>query len=489
MDRDFVRDALLQKNYFPNQKEHSHELPPCFNTSALTDPVAKKIRAAGPPFGNTRGHDYVPYTLTRFNGGPRVCGVPHPYPYCRLVLQIHTSWKSIEPKLSSASSAIRATEHSDGRLFKMDYGSHAARSARYIQKSSCAKFVAHADISNFFPSIYTHAIPWAAIGVDKAKQQGQTNAWYDKIDKLIRDCRRAETNGVSIGPGTSSLVAELILSRVDRAIQRTYTFDRYIDDYTAFCSDRQEASNFLTALEFQLSKFNLYLNFNKTHISELPHAEIPEWIDALRVAEVLSKPSLHAVKAFVSRAISLADRYLEGSVLRYAINTLSGASLSQDVGQYAAARLFGVALNRLHICSSLPAFLPYTYDKAGKFVLADELIALLASAVASRRSDAICWSLWLARETKTPIPSALQGKCRRVYDPFATVLLYSIATPAVRGRITNWVKTRVLSRTSSVQERNWILIHYLLNEKKLKISEVGDKTLKLLKKLKINFYS
>ena len=488
MNRDFVRDALLQHNYFPNQKEKSHELPPCFSTTGLDARLAAKIRDAGQPFVPSKGHDYVPYTLTRYNGGPRVCGVPHPYPYCRLVLQILTSWGSIEPKLSSSASAITAKEHADGRLFKMDYGPHAARSNRYVRKSASAKFVAHADISNFFPSIYTHAIPWAVLGIDAAKQ-GASNTWSDKLDRYVRDCRRGETNGVSIGPGTSSLVAELILSRVDRSLQRKFEFDRYIDDYTAFCRTRQDAEDFLRRLEFELSRFNLYLNYNKTSITELPHPEVPEWVDGLRVEQLPASPTLYEVKTFLSRAVSLSTQFPDGSVLRYAVNALSSKSFSPSVGRYVVMRIFGISLNKLHLCSSLATFLPHAYDKAGNFKLEKELVALIDAAVSSRRSDAICWSLWIARETKTQIDQSLQEKCRRTFDVFGTVLLYMIGSAITRRAITRWVRSRILSRPPSVQERNWMLIHYLYNESKLSTPEVKDKALRVLKKAKVNFYN
>ena len=277
MDRDYIRDALLQQNYFPNQKEKSRELPPCFQTTGLTAAVADKIRSAGAPFGSgSKGHDYVPYTLTRFNGGPRVCGVPHPFAYCRLVLQMHTSWQSLESHLASEASAIQPRVHPDGRLFIMSYGSHTAKSIRYMQKAAGARFIAKADIANFFPSIYTHAIPWAIVGVDQAKQAGASSRWYDKIDKLVRDCRRAETNGVSVGPGPS-VVAEILLTRIDRKLQKRFSFDRFIDDYTAYCATRHEAEEFIRLLEFELSRFNLFLNFGKTYIGSMPCEELPEW--------------------------------------------------------------------------------------------------------------------------------------------------------------------------------------------------------------------
>lgn len=175
MDADYVRSALLQKNYFPNHRTRSPELPPFVHSSALTPAVAGAIASAGPPTTPYRGCDFVQYTLTRFNGGPRVCGIPHPYPYSVLVRRIHADWARIEPQLQSEASAIKPQAHKDGRLFVMDYGTQKSKSKRYLDNQSCASYVAKADIANFYPSLYTHSIPWAVVGIDAAK--ANTNNW------------------------------------------------------------------------------------------------------------------------------------------------------------------------------------------------------------------------------------------------------------------------------------------------------------------------
>ena len=190
-----VKDALLQKNYFPNHRTKSSEMPPCFSTAALNSSVASKLANTKPYPGQFKGCDFVQYTLTRFNGGPRLCGLPHPYTYCTLVEQIHAQWAHIEPLLASDSSQIRAKLHKDGRLFVMDYESQFVRSQGYLDKQSSKKYVAKADISHFYPSIYTHAITWAAVGPEEAKANQSIGAkWYNKLDKAVRNCKRQETN-------------------------------------------------------------------------------------------------------------------------------------------------------------------------------------------------------------------------------------------------------------------------------------------------------
>lgn len=48
------------------------------------------------------------------------------------------------------------------------------------------RFVVKADISTFFPSIYTHSIPWALVGKAVAKQNRSKSKWFIKLTKSVK---------------------------------------------------------------------------------------------------------------------------------------------------------------------------------------------------------------------------------------------------------------------------------------------------------------
>ena len=489
MDREFLRRALLGENYFPNHRTKSRELPPFFHTRNLTPQVASDLIAAGVPTAPYKGCDYVPYTLTRFNGGPRVCGIPHPFAYCTLVQRIYDSWPRLAPSLITSSSVITPRQHPDGRLFIMDYGSHRAKSDRYLKRQSCASFTAHADISNFYPSLYTHAIPWAIVGIDAAKQNTNNNLWYNALDRDYRNCRRQETNGVSIGPGTSSIASEFILCRIDRRRENRYNFDRFIDDYTAYTSSLSEAKAFLRDLEIELARFNLYLNFNKSSIKALPGVELPNWIDDLRISSIVQDKSFYNIKMFISRAITLADRHPEGSVLRYALHALADEGFSQSNGDYVLQRVLGLAASHLHLVSCIKDLIPFGMDRRNRFKYKAELLNVLQKAALSRRSDAMCWALHLCRESNTSINREIENDIFQTFDCLSLVMLYEVGSPYIRGRITHFVRARLLNRAPSTIQRNWMLIHYLLNAGVLTRAEVSDNTLLQMQALRVNLFN
>ena len=77
------------------------------------------------------------------------------------------------------------------------------------------KNVVHTDISNCYPSIYTHAIPWALHGKTFAKKHQKTSHLGNKIDSTIQDMQNGQTNGIPQGSTLMDLLAELVLGYVD----------------------------------------------------------------------------------------------------------------------------------------------------------------------------------------------------------------------------------------------------------------------------------
>jgi len=140
-------------------------------------------------------------------------------------------------------------------LFEMNYKDFDSKYGLLETKISIdAKYVVRADISNCFPSIYTHAIPWALAGIEEAKiNQRNDSIWYNLLDHDTRALKDNETHGILIGPHSSNLISEIILVAVDDELQQ-YKYTRCIDDYTCFVSSQQEADNFVIDLANALKK-------------------------------------------------------------------------------------------------------------------------------------------------------------------------------------------------------------------------------------------
>jgi hypothetical protein len=142
---------------------------------------------------------------------------------------------------------------------------------RQLDMSFGAKYLVDADVSSCFPSIYTHAIPWALVGHPHSKSHRGPTEWFNQVDWCQRHLKRNETHGVPVGPATSNIINEVILGKVDQALTTAgYKFVRYIDDYKCYCPSRDKADEFLRDLERELGAYLLLLNTKKVTVEELP---------------------------------------------------------------------------------------------------------------------------------------------------------------------------------------------------------------------------
>lgn len=197
-----------------------------------------------------------------------------------------------------------------------------------------------ADISNFFPSIYTHSIPWALVGKKYSKdKKDEKKLWFNEIDLFIRNLKSQETHGILIGPHASNLISELILIVIDNELyQKGYRFIRNIDDYTCFVESNEQAERFLIELTNELKKFNLSLNHKKTEISKLPIASSEHWIRRLNsFGNIIDNDPLDFkdVRSYLDTAIDLMHKNNDNSaILNYAIKVLSKKELSSNALDY-----------------------------------------------------------------------------------------------------------------------------------------------------------
>ena len=125
------------------------------------------------------------------------------------------------------------------------------------------------DISNFYNSIYTHSISWDLIHDEHKKI-------FDNLDYLNRSLNKNETKGIITGPYTSSLFAEIILSKVDKQImkyckEKDISYIRFCDDYDFYSDSKEELENGLRLkISETLSNYKLDLNLHKMVLEEFP---------------------------------------------------------------------------------------------------------------------------------------------------------------------------------------------------------------------------
>lgn len=420
IDQAALISGLIQHNFFPAQKKQEGEMPPIINSATLTPAIADQLRNLPSRKG---GYDQVEYRSTRFNNVSRPLSIPHPVPYSKLCYAIQDNWNEFEYITQSTNSLITPEPHSDGRILVMDYENAQQKIERHVELTFSKKFFVNTDISNFFPSIYSHSIPWALVGFDVAKKQRDPQLWFNQVDKCVRAMKRDETNGVPIGPATSNIVSEAILVRIDLILKAEgFIFVRFIDDYTAYFDTYEEAERFIRRLGEELSKYKLLLNAKKTVIEQLPCPTSPEWIVDLTTRVPKDKDVPSNLIRFLDYAVDKQAISPDGSVIKYAAKTIV-----RDIDEKTVDIVLKYLLG---LCIKFPILIPVLnalFEKVNTtngFVYTSQLIKILDEHTINNRSDAMAWTLYYLNKFAQPIPTDTASAIIASNDCVGILMLY-----------------------------------------------------------------
>ncbi len=135
------------------------------------------------------------------------------------------------------------------------------------------------DITDFYPSIYTHSICWAIHGKTSTKENLKNSKdWYGGIiDSKIQRMQHNQTNEIPQGSILMDFISEIILGYIDLKLTEKldsecsineYSILRYRDDYRIFSDNKRELEEIIKKLQEVLQSLNIKLNSKKTFFSE-----------------------------------------------------------------------------------------------------------------------------------------------------------------------------------------------------------------------------
>jgi hypothetical protein len=303
---------------------------------------------------------------------PRNLAIPNPMAYRNLCYSLSTHWSNIQKHFQKYTENqeykisrihIRKFENSDAifktiyeesyeyadavdlsedkqHLFDMNYKNFYIDDYPEPDLLIGKNYIVKADISNFFPSIYTHSIPWALVGKEQSKKEKDNHSiWFNEIDKFTRNLKNEETHGILIGCHASNLISEIILVVIDNVLyNKNYKFLRNIDDYTCYAETHEQAEYFIIDLSLELKKFNLHLNHKKTEILKLPQASTSHWVRKLNAHISIygnKKLNLNEVKVFLDIGLDLIQENKENAaIINYIVKILAKRKLTNNARNY-----------------------------------------------------------------------------------------------------------------------------------------------------------
>lgn len=321
---------LLDRGFYPQ------ELPPPFRTRRFSD-----VRASlNPPKGYSGSTTF--FDGATFRGHLRTFGIINPINYFSLSRFIATNWGAIadvlnestcsgaRPKFPSLAAAGRAIE----------IASLASKRTAHRHLASAYPVILSLDINRFYGSIYTHSIPWAALGKDEAKRQFNNNTlnshWSAELDRLTRNSNQRQTIGIPIGPDTSRIISEMILARVDRELTATGSglsspqIFHNIDDYQVGVGSVSDAENAQSRFVRIISRYELRINDFKTSIDhglDFAPSNFERYFDVLR-----GKNGKEFVELFFDMLYEFIAKHPESNVAGYTLKRF-GSALARNPEQ------------------------------------------------------------------------------------------------------------------------------------------------------------
>lgn len=292
-------DCIEAKKFLLDSSSYSTlNLPSYFNFNKVLKKSINKLNGKDlsffqnndPKMSDVENTNYVLFANKNGKYSWRPLTLIHPLAYVDLVNTIceKENWNQILhvlrnedlKKIHCMSLPVKSIGHSDqtkGRIVNW------WKNMEQVQIELSLKFnvMLSTDITDCYPSIYTHSIEWAINDKELAKEQRfkRNNSLGQLLDKKIRNMQYGQTNGIPQGSVLMDLIAEIILAAIDAELEQTvdeyfkdkyndYVILRYRDDYKIFTTNKQDAEQIIKILSQCLLSWNFKLSERKTSFSE-----------------------------------------------------------------------------------------------------------------------------------------------------------------------------------------------------------------------------
>lgn len=450
-----VEKRLLAHNFFPRVAKRGDEFPPCFVSTDFTPKLASALVRRKK---RSDGYGAISLRSARHDLAPRNLEIIHPRAFADIARLLKTHWEEWKDVISNESSAIRVSDHADGRVFSMV-------TTNEIDDLFFpgGRFLAKVDITNFYGSIYTHSIPWSIHGLSQAKaNQGDKSDWANELDLVLRHSRRKETIGLPAGPGTSGIASEILLRRVDHSLRnRGFRFLRYIDDYYYVGTSLDDAENFISKLNDELAVLKLSINPRKTSIKELPAPMKVSWMRELR-ASLRGRANSGRLSDTIDHALDALEQQEDGA-LRFALVSIEAkigkTNMDDRQVEVIVDRLLSIGYLRPVVVGTACRLLNGLGAKAVKS-RKEVLNRMLCEHARIRRTDATTWILYTMLAHRVAVGNDAVKAVMDSKDCLALVLL-SASRKYTKGVLEFLVNLESEDPPDYRRDEYWLLYYQL----------------------------
>ena len=410
------------------------------------------------------------FSVARSSYYRRSTAIVNPIGFYFLAKEVATYWPQIEVHYRKSQLSRSVPTFGTTSLRAIDLPKFSELYEAKVTSSAGYKYALITDIASFFPTVYTHTIPWALHTKAVAKQNKEkTSHYYGNIlDAKCMGLQDNQTIGLPIGPDTSHIIAEIIGAAIDERLKEDLgdwpRGFRYVHDFFLFFNRREEAEQALAAITKAVSSYELQINPAKTRIIEVKELVEESWkygIKRLSISAARNhqRDDLHH---YFEVLFSLEKRFKDESLIKYGLKRLSSTIVKRSNWPVLEAYLLKCGYgfpNTIQVIAHILA----TYRYHGYPLNIDAVARLCNNLI---RTSAVCdhhgevsWLLWICKELSIDLDSGVVEEVEGMESPVCTLLLLDLQKA---GIVTNAPKNKSLSQyahAAGLTGPDWLLAY------------------------------
>jgi hypothetical protein len=440
-----LRSDLLARGFLPEN------LPPVFTSNDLGGFAEAHLPANEYLTKKQHRTRPAPYNASKRGHQRRIFSIPNPIAAADTALFLNLNWFLITEHFDkSLFSASRPTVDSTGPR-AIAITPHEELSHLRNERLAASRYIVSTDISRFFPSIYTHALPWAFHGKARSKADQNTRSksiFFNRLDYILRQAQDGQTIGIPVGPDSSRIIAEIIATAVDAdflsQLKRTQpALLRHVDDVWIGARTQSEADHLLYSYKSVLREYELDINELKTSISpatkDVPHFWPKELGDLVRseFAGVRGHGgSRNSERMFVlDRVLDLANRHSDDGIIKFALRRLDAVHAWASHWDALEPFMLRCFVNYPHSVDYVARVLAWRARVGAAINIKrwqDALNEFIGFHARLRNDSEVCWALWLARELRANVH---RGAARSIINDCGPIPLTLLCDCIDRGTV------------------------------------------------------
>lgn len=491
---------LLSNGYFPA------ELPPPFCTTSL----AKFRESISSSWSNiSRNYPattYETFSIPHTTGLRRTLAIVNPIAQLPLCKLLSDNWSVISNHFRQKSYSIDVPNISTDTKRSIPSPNFALSAQNRSEILSQYNFALISDISRFYGTLYTHAIPWALHGKSWRKANLRRAVYQNcighKLDTAIRKGQDNQSVGIPIGPDTSRIISEIIGISIDNIIQKSKNLSnsqafRQIDDWFIGFDSMSDAENAIAALSIACREFELELNPGKTKVEQSSSNIDNLWPEDLRRFSVdfNQHDSKRSLDHHFTKSFNYLEEFPQQNILDFAIKQTWNVHIDKELWPvYELYLLRSGRSSPLAIPSVVQTFSHY-HDQGypiGKERVMKFIQDIICENAPLAHHAEVSWALFLAKSLTMKIPRAAARAVSDMNNSVCALLALDLES---NGQIVGNLDKRMWRRHMSPDglESNMWLLAYEAQIKGWMRSQFGDYVLAdryfgELKRKRVSFY-